>query len=126
MEHPNKPTVVTALQALGKEDWKIEGDYPTNEAEFLDRFWISTGVDEIDANIFSNNPDDFGITWAQISEKLTELLAVWHTKDYYRDRAEAYPTIADQMDMQYWDAENSTTTWKDAVEAVKAAYPKPE
>ena len=126
MEHPNKPTVATALQALGKEDWKIEGDYPTNEAEFLDRFWISTGVDEIDANIFSNNPDDFGITWAQISEKLTELLAVWHTKDYYRDRAEAYPTIADQMDMQYWDAENSTTTWKDAVEAVKAAYPKPE
>jgi len=126
MEHPNKPTVATALQALGKEDWKIEGDYPTNEAEFLDRFWISTGVDEIDANIFSNNPDDFGITWTQISEKLTELLAVWHTKDYYRDRAEAYPTVADQMDMQYWDAENSTTTWKDAVEAVKAAYPKPE
>lgn len=126
MEHPNKPTVVTALHALGKEKWKIEGDYPTNEAEFLDRFWISTGVDEIDTNILSNNPDDFGITWAQVSEKLTELLAVWHTKDYYRARAEAYPTVADQMDMQYWDAENSTTTWKDAVEAVKAAYPKPE
>jgi hypothetical protein len=27
--------------------------------------------------------------------------------------------------MQYWDAVNGTTTWKDHVAAVKAKYPKP-
>lgn len=29
------------------------------------------------------------------------------------------------LDMQYWDAVNGTTTWVDAVAAVKAQYPKP-
>ncbi len=28
------------------------------------------------------------------------------------------------LDMQYWDAENGTTTWADAIAAVKAANPK--
>ena len=44
---------------------------------------------------------------------------------YQRDRAAAYPSIADQLDMQYWDEVNSTTTWKDAIAKVKADYPKP-
>jgi hypothetical protein len=30
------------------------------------------------------------------------------------------------MDMQYWDSVNGTTTWQDAIDAVKAKYPKPE
>ena len=36
-----------------------------------------------------------------------------------------YATIGDQLDMQYKDAVNGTTTWKDHVAAVKAKYPKP-
>ena len=36
-----------------------------------------------------------------------------------------YASIDDQLDMQYKDAVNGTTTWKDHVAAVKAKYPKP-
>lgn len=52
---------------------------------------------------------------------------------YQRDRTEtigtgrndAYASIEDQLDMQYHDAVNGTTTWKDHIAAVKAKYPKP-
>ena len=44
---------------------------------------------------------------------------------YQRDRATAYPSLADQLDMQYWDKKNGTTTWVDAVEKVKLDNPKP-
>lgn len=41
-------------------------------------------------------------------------------------RRAAYPSIGDQLDMQYWDSVNGTTTWADAIAAVKSAHPKPE
>ena len=44
---------------------------------------------------------------------------------YKDDRAAAYPSIAEQMDMQYHDSIDSTSTWKDAILAVKTLYPKP-
>ena len=40
-------------------------------------------------------------------------------------RAAAYPSLQEQMDMQYWDAINGTTTWKDAIAKVKSDNPKP-
>ena len=36
-----------------------------------------------------------------------------------------YASVGDQLDLQYKDAVNGTTTWKDHVAAVKAKYPKP-
>jgi len=36
-----------------------------------------------------------------------------------------YLPLNQQLDMQYWDSVNGTTTWKDHVAAVKAKYPKP-
>ena len=39
-------------------------------------------------------------------------------------RQMAYPTIQEQLDMQYKDAVDGTTTWKDAIAKVKADYPK--
>lgn len=41
-------------------------------------------------------------------------------------RAAEYPSIQEQMDMQYWDSVNGTTTWQDAINKVKAKYPKSE
>ena len=38
-------------------------------------------------------------------------------------RAAAYPSMVDQLDMQYWDGVNGTTTWADAIQAVKDEYP---
>ena len=44
---------------------------------------------------------------------------------YKEDRAKAFVSIGDQLDMQYWDAINGTTTWKDHVAKVKSDNPKP-
>ena len=40
-------------------------------------------------------------------------------------RQSAYASIQDQLDMQYWDNVNGTTTWKDHIAQVKADNPKP-
>ena len=45
--------------------------------------------------------------------------------NYAQYRVEAYPSIGDQLDMQYHDSVNGTTTWADAIAAVKAKYQKP-
>jgi len=44
---------------------------------------------------------------------------------YIQARQEAYGSIADQLDMQYWDNVNGTTTWKDHIAKVKSDNPKP-
>tara|TARA_R100001440_G_scaffold964_1_gene3246 strand:+ start:1594 stop:1896 length:303 start_codon:yes stop_codon:yes gene_type:complete len=44
---------------------------------------------------------------------------------YKSARQEAYGSIADQLDMQYWDNVNGTTTWKDHIAKVKSDNPKP-
>mgnify|MGYP003152715952 FL=1 len=52
--------------------------------------------------------------------------AEYDAQDYARTRAKKYPSWQEQMDMQYHDAVDGTTTWQDAVQAVKDANPKPE
>jgi hypothetical protein len=61
---------------------------------------------------------------ADIEAKMVELQADYDAKQYQRDRV--YPSIQEQLDMQYWDSVNGTTTWEDAVAKVKADNPKPE
>jgi|TARA_B100001094_G_C17755148_1_gene587725 hypothetical protein len=39
-------------------------------------------------------------------------------------RIAAYPSWQDQLDMQYWDSVNNTSTWADAIAKVKADNPK--
>jgi hypothetical protein len=81
---------------------------------------------------FSVNADDINqITWlngttpipkADIEAKMVEVQADYDAKQYQRDRV--YPSIGEQLDMQYWDNVNGTTTWKDAVAKVKSDNPK--
>lgn len=47
-------------------------------------------------------------------------------KQAYKDKRRLeYPSVADQLDMMYHDAINGTTTWTNAMTAVKVKYPKP-
>ena len=59
---------------------------------------------------------------SDIEAKMVEVQADYDAKQYQRDRV--YPSIQDQLDMQYWDKVNDTTTWKDAVAKVKLDNPK--
>jgi len=83
---------------------------------------------------FSVNANDINqITWfnettpipkADIEAKMVELQAEYDANQYQRDRAIAYPSIQDQLDMQYWDKVNGTTNWEDAIAKVKSDIPK--
>ena len=53
-----------------------------------------------------------------------DYLGRWNEYQYQCDRFNSYPSVCDQLDMQYWDQVNGTTTWKDAIEAVKTKWPK--
>jgi mevalonate kinase len=55
-----------------------------------------------------------------------EAVASWVDPDTYKyQRAIAYPTIQEQLDLLYWDKVNGTNNWEAAIEAVKTEYPKP-
>ena len=60
-----------------------------------------------------------------LESELQRMQGEFDAQDYARDRIGAYPSWREQMDMQYHDAVDGTTTWKDAVKAVKDANPKP-
>ena len=62
------------------------------------------------------------------AQAITDLAnSKWQEQEfgYIQARQEAYGSIADQLDMQYWDLVNGTTTWKDHIAQVKSDNPKP-
>jgi hypothetical protein len=74
--------------------------------------------------------EDEKITWhngtAEISKsdiqaKQAELKTAYDNAKYQRDRAEAYPSIADQLDDLY---HNGIDGWKATIKTTKDKYPK--
>lgn len=59
-----------------------------------------------------------------ILEKVAELQTEYEAKQYQRDRQKQYPSIADQLDMLYWDKVNGTENWLNSIESVKSRFPK--
>jgi hypothetical protein len=85
------------------------------------------------AEVSVNGEDINQITWLngttpistnQILAKQQELIADYNSKQYQRNRSKAYPSIQEQLDLQYWDKINNTDNWEQAINAVKAQYPK--
>jgi hypothetical protein len=70
-------------------------------------------------------PEGSSVTPDAVRAILDEFQAEESVRLVQLDRAKAYPSIQEQLDMQYWDSINGTTTWADAIAAVKAANPKP-
>ena len=94
---------------------------------------VITAILEINpkAEVSCNNNDISSLIWnngttpisvADIEAKMVELQAEYDAKQYQRDRV--YPSIQDQLDMQYWDKVNGTTTWKDSITQIKTDNPK--
>ena len=70
------------------------------------------------------NSDQSQPSESAIEAAHTEWQAEYDAQEYARLRATAYAPIGDQLDMQYWDEVNGTTTWADHVAEIKARYPK--
>ena len=86
---------------------------------------VVTGDDkDINSNVIEWLEGTTPIPKADIEAKMVEVQAEYDANQYQRDRATAYPSIQEQLDMQYWDNVNGTTTWEDAIAKVKADNPK--
>ncbi len=85
---------------------------------------VSVRGDNIDTCEIQWHNGTTPIPKADIEAKMIEVQAEYDANQYQRDRATAYPTIQDQLDMQYWDNVNGTTTWEDAIAKVKSDNPK--
>jgi hypothetical protein len=95
-------TKIEALQSLRPNaEWVLRGD----ELEWLD----------------TNQTQP---TEEEINTEYTRLQAEYDANEYQRQRARVYPSIQEQLDMQYWDKVNGTTTWQDAIAKVKTDIPK--
>ena len=77
------------------------------------------------AGAFDAQGNQVTIDESLVAAEITRLEADYAAKQYQRDRAAAYPSLAEQMDMQYWDSVNGTTVWADTIAAIKQEYPKP-
>ena len=67
-------TVSDALSALGVNEWVLRGE-PENADEFGAMFRKVTGSDDNGSAIESDNSSDWGVTWAQVQTKQSELTA---------------------------------------------------
>jgi len=61
-------------------------------------------------------------TESEITAEVTRLQTEYDNAQYARDRAVAYPPMADQLDDIF---HNGVAGWKETIQAVKDTYPKP-
>ena len=83
---------------------------------------VSVSGDDINSIVWENGTTP--IPENKILAKQQELITEYNSKQYQRDRAKDYPSIQEQLDMQYWDKINGTNKWQQAINAVKQKYPK--
>jgi uncharacterized coiled-coil DUF342 family protein len=62
-------------------------------------------------------------TEEELEQEIERLQAEYEYNQYQRDRAVAYPSIQDQLDILYHQGYDG---WKEKINTIKEKYPKPE
>ena len=75
-----------AVGKLTDKAWRLDGETPTTEAEFLAQFKVSVGHDETGSQVYSSDPADFGFAW----EELQQLM---HTETFNIAKSDAFETV---------------------------------
>ena len=73
---------------------------------------------------FDVNGDAVVINQSLVDAEVIRLQAEYDSQEYARKRKAKYDLL-NQDEMRFDDLINSTTTWVDAIDAIKAAHPKP-
>jgi len=97
-----------------------------NKVELIS-YQQTEGYIEVSDNVFADmiKKSDGTFDYSdEFKKKHQELVTEYNSKQYQRDRAKDYPSIQEQLDMQYWDKINGTNKWQQAINAVKQKYPK--
>ena len=79
-------------------------------------------INGVQVELSAEEAQEFVDKWAE-NERARQLDE--EANGYKTARQNAYASIQDQLDMQYWDSVNGTTTWKDHIAKVKSDNPKP-
>ena len=95
----------------------------------VDRIFEAITLINPNAEITINGEDLDTIVWvvgnpiskSDIEAKIAELKTAYDAKNYQRDRAKKYPSIADQLDDIY---HNGIDAWKATIKTIKDKYPK--
>ena len=87
-------------------------------------FGWSDSTNKVYANLVIHDASKEKPTQEFLESELARLQSEHDAQEYARNRATAYASTGDQLDMQYWDSVNDTTTWKDHIASVKAQFPK--
>jgi len=80
--------------------------------------WINLEDGEVYSNLKLNDETAVMPTEEEVNAKIAELNVI-------KARVLAYGSTGSQLDMQYWDGVNGTTTWADHIAQVKSDNPKP-
>ena len=80
-------TASQALESLGISRWVMRGE-PTSEAEFKTMFKKVTGADANGSAIESEDTSKWGVTWKQVSDKMTAIDAAAPMKELRKQRDE--------------------------------------
>jgi hypothetical protein len=112
--------IATALNKLGVTEWVLRGE-PTSEAEFNEMFRKVTGADANGTAIESDDTSTWGVTWAQVSAKKTELV---NAEPMRLLRVERDKRLADT---DWWAMSDRTmtdaqTTYRQALRDIPASY----
>ena len=109
------------LQSIKWREGKIEEYDVIDILNKNSKYSIAGYEDKFILNEGSETPSQEDIDLA-ITEKKKE----YENSKYILERSSKYPSIQEQLDMQYWDAVNGTKKWQEAVAKVKDDNPKPE
>ena len=80
-------TVGQALTELGITEWVMRGE-PTKETEFKEMFRKVTGATADNTAIETDDTSKWGVTWKQVSDKMTAIDAAAPMKELRRQRDE--------------------------------------
>jgi len=86
----------------------VEGEYDTEGMEVVAP--VAEVTEQVRPYVAEDAEVIEGLVSAYLTSRNTEL--------------RQYKPIGEQLDMQYWDKINGTTTWEDHIAEVKAEYPK--
>ena len=111
--------------------WRnISGLHHLNPAKLKSHGWLpeeKVGYEPLDQTTQVREGPVYKVTATKVKSVYTirdrtkdELI-----EDVRQRRAKEYGPVGDQLDMQYWDSVNGTTTWKDHIAKVKSDNPKP-
>ena len=74
------------------------------------------------AKVFDALGNEIQVDETAVAAKTAELQADYDSKQYQRDRADAYPSWQDQLDNIF---HNGIDAWKADIQAIKDQFPKP-